>query len=536
MEKKLTGIGRTKKMMSYKKKVILWSCVGVTSSLLIACVIMVIRILNPTWLFRQTLESTPTPPSVNHSPVPGSPELTPTPDPYQLMWEQADKSVMKNIVNVLLIGVDYSPERETWNGKHEYHADVMMILAINFEENKVDMISLPRDTYAKIPGVEGKYKLNATINCGGGFPEESGFEKVMEGAKWMLGGYPVDYYYAVDMPVVKELVDAIGGVYFDLEMDFSMAGREYQKGSQFMDGQAVLDYLRVRKNLPSSMSGDQNRINRQKKMLIALFKAVKERNLLATIPDIVTAFSGKLFTNTTLEQTAAFALFGYGLPIDRINMHSMGGQTKSIYNWNFVLTDQKKRTALIKEIYNYDAAQYKEYNLPYCLWEWGDLKAEAYLEAIDAGVYKRIVNAFEEDELKAPQPTPTPAPTVYPSGRPTPSPTPSPTPVPTPDPSALPTPSPTPVLYRVYSEAYHKLYREYIEVVKKVKSGRSLYETPEKAAKAKDADLKKAGEEQLKNVERLRVLTVQLGKLVGFNTNALSWDVVLEYEIAVDFR
>ena len=52
--------------------------------------------------------------------------------PYDELIGQADLSMLdKNIINVLIAGVDYAPERETWGGKHAYHADVMIILAIN---------------------------------------------------------------------------------------------------------------------------------------------------------------------------------------------------------------------------------------------------------------------------------------------------------------------------------------------------------------------------------------------------------------------
>jgi anionic cell wall polymer biosynthesis LytR-Cps2A-Psr (LCP) family protein len=85
-------------------------------------------------------------------------------------------------------------------------------LSENTETGDVHLISLPRDTYAKIPGVSGIYKLNASIDCGGGWPTQSGFEKVCEAASWMLGGIPVEYYYAVDMSAFKELVDSIDGV------------------------------------------------------------------------------------------------------------------------------------------------------------------------------------------------------------------------------------------------------------------------------------------------------------------------------------
>ncbi len=92
---------------------------------------------------------------------------------YDDLLRQADQNFLnqQGIVNILLVGVDYAEERENWDGKHAYHADVMMVLAVNKTTQKVDMISLPRDTYAKIPDIRGIYKLNSSVDCGGGYPE-----------------------------------------------------------------------------------------------------------------------------------------------------------------------------------------------------------------------------------------------------------------------------------------------------------------------------------------------------------------------------
>ncbi|MBR3038119.1 MAG: LCP family protein, partial [Clostridia bacterium] len=196
----------------------------------------------------------------------------PTIDPYEALYERADTSMMKDIVNVLLVGVDYSTERETWNGKKEWHSDVMMVLAVNFEENRADLISLPRDTYAQIPNVKGIYKLNASLNCGGGLYKDDGsfnpkgLEKVCEAAEWMLGGIEINYYYAVTMTSLKDLVDLCGGLDYDMDIAFKIQGRSYQKGMQHVDGQGFLDYCRVRKGvngLPANEQGDANRVNRQ---------------------------------------------------------------------------------------------------------------------------------------------------------------------------------------------------------------------------------------------------------------------------------
>ncbi len=340
---------------------------------------------NPAAFFETQLTPTPEPAVLEAAEGTAAPALTPTPeptpmpDPYTVVYEQADLSMMKQIVNVLIVGVDYAEERETWSGKHDYHADVMMVLAINFDENRVDLISLPRDTYANIPGVRGIYKLNAALNCGGGYDAAggAGFLKCCETAGWMLGDIPVNYYCAVTMPAVKQLVDAVGGVDYDLEISFTMVGRNYKKGQQHLDGQGVLDYLRVRKYVQGT--GDLNRINRQKQMMVALFKTMQEQNLLLKIPDIVQSFSGQLYTNLSFSQMSALALFAYNLSSENIGMYSMGGTMKNIFNWNFCLTNQDNRVEIIRNVYGVDVPRYLEYTSTYAQYRWADMLGERYI-------------------------------------------------------------------------------------------------------------------------------------------------------------
>ena len=371
--------------------------------------------------------ATPLPATPDPSAAPTQePTPSPTLDPYTALEQQADLSMMQNIVNVAFIGVDYAEERLTgYHGKAEdnaFHADVILILAINFDENRVDLISIPRDTYANIPGVKGIYKINASLDCGGGLFAENGagFEKVCEAAEWMLGGIPVDYYYAVTMPAVKQLVDAVGGVDYDLELNFKIQGRSYKKGQQHMDGQAVLDYLRVRKNI--TQSGDNNRVNRQKKMMVALFKSMQQQNLLLKLPDMIAAFEGQLYTNTNFSQTAALALFAYNLSADNIGMYSMGSGSNgtsgvtNIFNWNFCLTDQGNRVRIIKEVYGVDVPQYREYTRTYAFYRWYSMLAEQYLDTCEP-LTELVEELLAADDLLptiSPEPTLTPEPSITP--------------------------------------------------------------------------------------------------------------------------
>ena len=438
-----------KRRHSRRKRRALWAILLITGILLLAVggIFAYVLLLNPS---QQFVNATDTPQPVGVETMDGSgvsltPQVTNTPDPnlYDVISAQADTSMMQNIVNVLFIGVDYATERDTWNGKHEYHADVMMVAAINFDENRVDLISLPRDTYAKIPGVKGIYKLNASLNCGGGYEAAggAGFLKTCEAASWMLGGIPVNYYYAVTMPAVKQLVDAVGGVDYNLEMTYTMMGRRYTAGPTHLNGQGVLDYLRVRKNIQSG--GDLNRVNRQKKMLIAIFKSMQEQNLILKVPEILSSFDGQLYTNCTLGQTAALTKFGYGLDGGNIGMYSMtssSGSNTNIFNWNFCLTDQTKRVQIIKDVYGVDVPKELEYTPDYAKYRWADMIATQYLDTT-APLVEFVSAALAADDL-----LPTATPTLEPTATPTVGATDTPyvTMAPTAEPTATPSPTPDP--------------------------------------------------------------------------------------------
>ena len=452
---------KKKKPWSLKKKIIV-TVVSVISAILIGIAIFVISIIiDPLGGFKsvaQQMTSSTAPGPTTQTSSQASASATPTLDPYGKLISESDFSILESTVNILLIGVDHSPERDPdqkdWTGKHAYHSDVMIILAINTKTNEVNLISLPRDTYANIPDVEGIYKLNASIDCGGGWPTDSGFQKVCDAASWMIAGIPIQYYYAVDMTAVKELVNAIDGVDFDIDVGFQMQGRSYEAGFQHMDGQAVLDYLRVRKDKDikgSSGTGDLNRINRQKNMLIAIFEKLKESGLLFKIPDILGAFDGNLYTNVPLAQTAGLAAYAYNVSSDNIKMQSLDGKYDyHLFDWNFVITDESKREELIKNIYGIDitqdeqfadyVSQYKNYsyNSANSLW----IKMQKQVTEKQAQKVLDKVGAILKTDAKLPL-EPTPSPSVSPSASPSASPSTSPSDSPSASPSASPSESPS---------------------------------------------------------------------------------------------
>ncbi|MEA4914216.1 MAG: LCP family protein [Christensenella sp.] len=551
---------RTTHRHAKKKKRALWAVLLIGGILLLAVggVFAYALLLNPRAQFADNTQQNQTeviavdPSATTATPNIAAPTPTPTLDPYEVISAQADTSMMQNIVNVLLIGVDYAEERETWNGKHEYHADVMMVMAINFDKNRVDLISIPRDTYAKIPGIRGIYKINASINCGGGFeaPGGTGFLKTCDAASWMLGGIPVNYYYAVTMPAVKQLVDAIGGVDYNLDVTYSMMGRNYKAGPTHLNGQGVLDYLRVRKKVSSG--GDLNRVNRQKEMLIAIFDSMQQQNLILKVPDIINSFDGQLYTNCTLGQTAALTKFAYTLDKNNIGMYTMGGTgPTSIFNWNFILTDQTNRVEIIKEIYGIDVPKEREYTADYARYRWADMIATQYLDTTRPLVDFVSEALAADDLLPTMEPTPEITPGISPEYY---------TPVPE-EPSVDPAAgaanhntgsfsvvrlsAQSPVRqeeYQQYSQLQRDLFNNFLMSLDALEEAQSIArKEAERYADGRSNDLERATQDVKDYSSHVKSNALELAQEFGYSTGSFVWSYRYEKdssfnEVKVDFN
>ena len=243
-----------------------------------------------------------------------------TPSPEEALLEQADLSFMDGRVNVLLLGYDQSPEREDEDSalyrdeQNNYRSDVMMLAAVNFNEDSIHLISIPRDTYAAIYNVKGRYKINAAF-AKGGAAEGDGFLYAQRTVEMLLG-VPVDYYAGVNMEGLKRLVDAMGGVDYDVDVEIHLNGRTLETGLQHLDGQQVLDYCRARKGI----STDVGRNDRQQRILIAIFDQLRREKRLADLPGIYLAVRDDIVTNLSLPQLAALAVFLTRLDLTNFNL------------------------------------------------------------------------------------------------------------------------------------------------------------------------------------------------------------------------
>ena len=276
----------------------------------------------------------------------------------------AVQEVKDNIVNILLMGIDAYEDGDTTSGT-EPHTDVMMVIAVNFDKDTVDLITLPRDIFTTAPGLHGFYKLNGVFNAGGGMDDmEGGFALTRRAAEIWLGGISIPYYYAVDFQAVVDIVDVLGGIDYDVDQRFTAyklvngktmtdSGKVYDVGMHHLDGNAVLQYLRIRHGADGL---DSSRTARQRRMMVAIFNKLKTEGKLSQIPALINAATSGIYTNTTLSQTTTLANYAMTkIDPDQIRTRSIYGDIWYQHYFKYCFVDQQNRIDIIKEVYGIDA-------------------------------------------------------------------------------------------------------------------------------------------------------------------------------------
>ncbi|MEH7352643.1 LytR family transcriptional regulator [Neobacillus drentensis] len=232
----------------------------------------------------------------------------------------------KDPFSVLLLGVD---EREGDKGR----SDTMIVLTVNPNTESVKMLSIPRDTRTEIIGKGKEDKINHAYAFGG-------IPMAMDTVENFLD-IPIDYYVQMNMEGFTEMVDAVGGVTVQNDLDFTQDGFHFAKGELTLNGAQALSYTRMRKEDPQ---GDFGRQTRQRQVIEGIVKEGASLSSLTKFSDIFTALGNNVKTNLTFDQMVSIQK-GYldaGASIQQMEIKEQGKMINNIY-YGLVSAEEKQR-------------------------------------------------------------------------------------------------------------------------------------------------------------------------------------------------
>ena len=197
--------------------------------------------------------------------------------------KQVDISDQKPI-SILLMGTD---QRESETSR----SDSLMLFTLNPKTKSMKITSIPRDTYTEIIGKDKKDKINHAYAFGGVDMSVKTVENFLN--------VPVDHYIEVNMAGFKDIVDAVGGVDVNNDLEFTSRDQHFAKGNIHLNGETALKYTRMRYEDPR---GDFGRQMRQRQVIQAVIKKGASVSSLASYGDVLKVIEKNVKTSLTQDQ------------------------------------------------------------------------------------------------------------------------------------------------------------------------------------------------------------------------------------------
>jgi LCP family protein required for cell wall assembly len=242
----------------------------------------------------------------------------------------------RDTINVLLLGSDSRP------GEKLGRTDTIIVASINPKANYVSLLSIPRDLYVFMPGLDKFDRINTVDIHANRAKIGKPIELLAETIRYNLG-IPIHYYARINFAGVREMIDRVGGVdvlahcaLYDVFPDLPPDQNDIitdtvalstvptgtidipAPGLYNLDGQHALWFARSRYS-----TNDFDRSRRQQAVLRGLWNKIKAQGLVGQLPTLWNDVTKIVDTNLNVNDVIYLATFGLQLDDSRIKQRSI---------------------------------------------------------------------------------------------------------------------------------------------------------------------------------------------------------------------
>ena len=277
-----------------------------------------------------------------------------------------DENTKKNLkeIKVLILGVSTDLDSEL--------TDTIMVASYNPNTQKAKLLSIPRDTFT------GKNKSKATasqkINCIYNIYRNP--KKTLEAVN-EITGLDIEYYVLVRTEALIKLVDAIGGVEFNVPMDMYYTDKtqnlviDLKEGTQILDGNKAEQLLRFRHNNdgtsypPEYGDNDLGRMRTQRDFISATLKQTLKPSNIFKIGQILEIANENVETNLELSYVKDYVPYAVEFNTDNLKTATLPGTTpdmKETNNVSVFVMDKGATEELIQSMFYSDLIETEDEN------------------------------------------------------------------------------------------------------------------------------------------------------------------------------
>ena len=258
----------------------------------------------------------------------------------------------KKVYTLILAGLD-----ETSG-----NTDTIVLARLDASAHRMDFVSIPRDTYVNLPWDVRKINCVYTASKNVG---ESGLEGLRD-AVCALCGFRPDCCAVVGISTVREAIDLMGGVYFDVpfDMDYEDAAQDLRihipAGYQCLNGEQCVQLCRYRKNY---VNGDLDRIAVQHDFLRAAAKQFISLGSIPELPGVVQLAARSIDSDMSAANIAFFLRCAIQCKPENIRFATVPNVPAEAGGLCYTFIEKDEWLALLNEAINPFDAPIREENL-----------------------------------------------------------------------------------------------------------------------------------------------------------------------------
>lgn len=161
--------------------------------------------------------------------------------------------------------------------RNDRDADVVMLLIMDHNQKKYDILTLNRDTMVSMPrlGISGGTAGTVTQQLTLAYTYGSGMADSCENISNVVSGFlldaNIDHYLTMSMSAIAILNDGIGGVTVNVTDDFSQVDPTITMGQVTLKGEQAIHFLRARQNVGNQLN--VSRMERHKEYMNGFMNA-----------------------------------------------------------------------------------------------------------------------------------------------------------------------------------------------------------------------------------------------------------------------
>ena len=279
-------------------------------------------------------------------------------DPLSATALGIDPEKLKNVgrINILLLG-------ESGVGDGYNLTDTIIIASYNPQTQQASLLSIPRDTYVgkkdkntATPNYLASYKMNAVYRNG------TNIEETVECVS-QLTGLNIDYYILVNTDAIIEIVDAIGGVWFNvpINMNYDDTNQDLhihlQAGEQLIDGAKAEQLLRFRHNqdwttYPEEYGdNDTGRMRTQREFIEATLKQLLKIENVTKVLNLLDIVSKNVRSDLDFQTLKYYIPYAFKFNTSNIISDILPGENEQCNGIWIYTADKTKTKQIVQDLF-----------------------------------------------------------------------------------------------------------------------------------------------------------------------------------------